>query len=59
MSNITKCDKLNSGLFLFKIRLDNKYTIKRESKTTGGDQVKNNSSQTEDMTEEPDMGMTM
>ena len=41
MSNITKCDKRQSGLFLFQRRLDNKYTIKRESKTTGGDQVKN------------------
>ena len=41
MSNITKCDKRQSGLFLFQRRLDNKNTIKRESKTTGGDQVKN------------------
>ena len=41
MSSITKCDKRQSGLFLFQRRLDNKNTIKRESKTTGGDQVRN------------------
>ena len=59
MSNITKCDKRQSGLFLFQRRLDNKNTIKRESKTTGGDQVKNEQQSDRGHDQRPDKKVEM